>query len=84
MKLLEIETATERLRQEPSVCSVFLHGSAAQGRLRPDSDIDIAILPAAHTHISTQTRLMLAGELESLLGRTVDIGILSTNNLIYA
>jgi len=86
MKLLEreMETAIDRLRQESSVCSVFLHGSAAEGRLRPDSDIDLAILPTPRTHISTQARLMLAGELELLFGRTVDLGILSTNNLIYA
>lgn len=79
-----MEAAIGRLKEEPSVCTAFLHGSAAKGRLRPDSDVDIALLPFPRAVLSTAGRLTLAGDLDVLLGRTVDIGVLSTGNLIYA
>lgn len=79
-----MDAAAERLQQEPSVCAAYLHGSAAKQRLRPDSDVDIAVLPMPRIRISAQERAALAGELESLLGRTADIGVLSTGNLVYA
>ncbi len=78
-----LELATKRLHRESSICAAFLHGSAAKGCLRPESDIDIAILPMPRTKISLMDRLSLAGELELILRRPVDLGVLSTSNLIY-
>lgn len=86
MKLSEqqLEAAKRRLQKESAICAAFLHGSAVQGCLRPDSDVDISLLLKPHMNIPPQHRLSLTGELESLFGRPVDLGILSTNNLVYA
>ena len=77
-------SATKRLRETPEICAAFLHGSAASGKMRPDSDVDIAVLPMSGETIDVKTHLRLAGDLEQIFGRPADIGILSTNNLIYA
>lgn len=67
----------------PGLVAIYLHGSAVRGELRPDSDIDVALL-FHHTVRPSKWRLLqLAGEAESRLGRPVDIGILTRNNLIY-
>ncbi len=75
---------TEMLQQMSSICAVFIHGSAVKGGLRSDSDLDLAILPLSGERIATDERMALGGELALLVGREVDIGILSTNNLVYA
>jgi len=67
-----------------AVAAVYLLGSALTGRLRGDSDIDIAILPANRCAISVQERLQVAARLELALGRTIDIGVLDGMNLVYA
>jgi len=79
-----LEAAAERLKAEPSICAAFLHGSASKDGLRPESDVDIAILPLPRRRMAVKERMVLAGDLESLLGRIADIGILSTHNLVYA
>ena len=81
---LKLETLVQRLQSEPSICAAFLHGSAAKECLRSTSDVDIAILPMPRIRIPLTERLQLAGELELLFGRVVDLGILSTHNLVYA
>ena len=70
--------------RHPAVAAVYLLGSAVVGRLRTDSDIDVALLPKAGQMISLQTRLDLAAQLEAQLHRTIDVGVLAGNNLIYA
>jgi len=72
------------LQQYPSILAAYLHGSTVKGTARAGSDVDIAVLPKAGEHITLKTRLECAGELESVLGCPVDIGELSTRNLIYA
>ncbi len=52
--------------------------------MRPDSDIDLALLIGSGDGIDWERRSYLADELEQLLGRTVDLGVLSYGNLIYA
>jgi len=52
--------------------------------LRADSDVDLALLPARGNLITPEQRLELAADLEDLVGRIVDVGILSTANLVYA
>jgi predicted nucleotidyltransferase len=59
-------------------------GSAVAGRLRDDSDLDIALLPARGCSITPEERLALAADLEDIAGRIVDVGVLSTANLVYA
>ena len=73
-----------RLEKEEHLAASYLLGSAARGDLRPDSDLDIALLPARGCVITPQERLSLAADLEDIAGRTVDLGVLSTANLVYA
>ena len=75
---------TEALRRCQSVEAAYLHGSAAAGRLRDDSDVDIAVLPRRPAGMAAAERLGLAGELATIVGRPVDLGLLSTANVVYA
>lgn len=76
--------AIESLRRCAAAEAAYLLGSAAAGRLREDSDIDIAILPSRHGGMSVDERLSLTGELVRAFGRPVDLGVLSTANVVYA
>jgi len=80
----QLKRAVCRLQKEESICAAFLHGSGAKDTLREDSDMDIALLLNRGKEFPPEKRLALAEELESVFGRTVDLGILSTNNLVYA
>ena len=78
-------SAVERiLGNHPDILAAYLHGSTARGSARADSDVDIALLPRPGLRLSLQSRLAFAGELETLLGRPVDLGELTTRNLVYA
>ncbi|MBU3665895.1 MAG: nucleotidyltransferase domain-containing protein [Chthoniobacterales bacterium] len=79
-----LQGVADRLGQERAVAAAYLLGSAANGRLRADSDVDIALLPVRGAAISGLERVDLAADLELLLGRPVDLGILHTGNLVYA
>jgi len=80
----KIRCAFEALVSEGLVGAVYLMGSAAAGTLRPDSDIDIAILPADGISISLDARMQLISALTLELGRDVDLGIIDSKNLVYA
>lgn len=72
------------MQMPPGIAAAYLIGSAAAGQMRSDSDIDIALLPMMGKTCSLHERLAMAATLESRLGRTVDIGIITAANLIYA
>ena len=72
------------LRQCPSIAAAYLLGSAVSGRLRDDSDIDIALLPFAGQSIAIHERLTLAAALQQQVGRPVDLGVMTSKNLVYA
>lgn len=76
--------ATAAIERCAAVEAAYLLGSAATGRLRGDSDVDVAILLRRGTSLSVRQRLALTGELAALLGRPVDLGLLSTANVVYA
>jgi predicted nucleotidyltransferase len=78
------ETMKAFLEKIPEIDAAYLHGSAAKGTMHPGSDVDIALLPVPGKRVSLTERLHHSTELESLLGRPVDMGILSTRNLVYA
>ena len=85
MRLDDIMAALSDLSSGiPGVAAVYLIGSAVEGRMRPDSDIDIALLPSEGKTLSLQDRLAIASTLEPRLGRTVDVGVIGSGNLIYA
>ena len=67
-----------RLLAQAGVEVAILFGSAAKGRLRPDSDIDIGILPSPDRALGFDEELALAAELEQILGREVDLVRLDT------
>jgi len=72
------------LSRRDDIAAVYVLGSAACGRLRQDSDIDIALMPMREGMFPLQERLALAAELGVALGRDVDLGIIDAGNLIYA
>lgn len=76
--------AVEVLRRHAAVQAAYLLGSAATNRLRPDSDIDVAILPIVRPGLSIEERLSLTAELTRIFYRSVDLGVLSTANVVYA
>ena len=76
--------AVASLRQCHDVEAAYLLGSAAANRLRGDSDVDVAILPIRGMEISAERRIALTGELAGIFSRSVDLGVLSTRNVVYA
>jgi len=76
--------AVAALRRCNAVQAAYLLGSAATDRLREDSDVDVAILPVRRTGLSVEERLALTAELATIFGRPVDLGVLSTANVVYA
>lgn len=75
---------SEKLKQDPRIIAAYLMGSVLKAHFRIDSDIDLAILPAPDKEISLMARLELASELSAILDHPVDIGLLDTQDLIYA
>lgn len=69
---VDLAPVLEILRRElPQLAAVYLFGSAANGLLRPDSDIDLALhagAPIDRTHL-----LELQATLAKLLHRDVDL-----------
>lgn len=80
-KLLAIQ---RRLEQDGRVLAAYLLGSAVSGRMRPDSDLDLALMTMPDAEMSSLDRIALAAELGLEMGIVVDIGELSSKNLIYA
>ena len=76
--IIRLLAADERIE------AAYLLGSAAQGRLRPESDVDIAVMPARDKSLNAVERCLLAASLSLELGREVDLGLLSSANLVYA
>jgi predicted nucleotidyltransferase len=63
---------------------VYLLGSAAKGAMRPDSDIDLALMLTAENNASRSAFVDLGARLTLKLGHEVDIGVISSANLVYA
>ncbi|MCK5197042.1 MAG: nucleotidyltransferase domain-containing protein, partial [Spirochaetales bacterium] len=58
-------------------------GSIQNGNSRPDSDIDLGIMLEPGRKMSSLRRIELANKLSYELGRTVDMGEVSSRNLVY-
>ena len=78
------EEALRLLRDDGRISAVYLHGSQARGEARPDSDVDLGILPVAGVTFTDYERALLASDLGLLLHKTVDAGEVSSRNLVYA
>lgn len=59
--------------QVPTVQAIYLYGSRVQGRARADSDLDLALLLPAGTHLAISEQLALAGSLAALARCDVDL-----------
>ncbi|HSA32762.1 MAG TPA: nucleotidyltransferase domain-containing protein [bacterium] len=82
--VIDVEPIEPLLKKERRILAAYLLGSAAKGTLRPDSDIDIALMFVPGKIMSGVERGELAAELSLLLHREVDLGVISSRNLVYA
>lgn len=73
-----IERIKEILNQQPELEIAILYGSAVNGKMRPDSDVDIAVL--FNQPLNTSQKLTLASQLEKQLNRSIDLTDLSNLN----
>ncbi len=71
-------------RKHSWVAAAFILGSAARDALRPESDIDLALLPLPDYRPTPFDCTDMAVEIESILSRNIDLGVLKTDNVIYA
>lgn len=60
-----------RLAHLPGLKLAILFGSAATGGMRPDSDIDLAVLTEAE--LEADQKMALIGDIAEATGRTVDL-----------
>lgn len=91
---MNLELINNILIEKASAFIVILFGSAAAGRMREDSDIDIAFL--SDKNLSEYEVFEIAQELGNVLGRDVDLidmskastvfkaNILGTGKIIYS
>ena len=82
--MLDLSYIKQQIDRDPRILSAYVLGSAVSGRMRPDSDLDIAILPVAGKTLSQMDLMDLSASLSLAAGRNVDLGVLSSQNLIYA
>lgn len=82
--IASMHSIVTRLKGEHRILAGYLLGSAVSNRMRPDSDLDIALLAYQGKTLSQQDLFDLAADLTTLAGRQVDLGVLSSQNLIYA
>jgi predicted nucleotidyltransferase len=82
--MLDLSTIEQEIDRDPRILSAYVLGSAVSGRMRPESDLDIAVLPVAGGPLSQGDISELSATLSLTAGRVVDVGILSSRNLIYA
>ena len=86
MNLSQAQTdyLVHELKKHRRIAAAYLLGSVLTTDFRNDSDVDLAILLVPGRKMHLLERLELAANLETHLGHPVDIGILSTRNLVYA
>jgi predicted nucleotidyltransferase len=70
--------------KDPRILALYLLGSAHSGRMRPDSDIDMAVLIEGGLELPALERAELAASATMEFGRDVDLGEISSRNLVYA
>ncbi|HOG18679.1 MAG TPA: nucleotidyltransferase domain-containing protein [Syntrophales bacterium] len=74
----------ELLSGDSRVLAVYLLGSALRGDLGTQSDIDLALMLETGAKMSSLERLKIANELSYRLERSVDLGEISSANLVYS
>ncbi|MCK5736182.1 MAG: nucleotidyltransferase domain-containing protein [Spirochaetaceae bacterium] len=83
-----VEIITQKIQElcriDSRILAVFLMGSAARNTMRPDSDIDLAIMFEPEEQIGALERAEIAGTLSYDFAQDVDLGEITSKNLIYA
>jgi len=82
--MFDLSPIEQKIARDDRILSAYVLGSAISGRMRPDSDLDIAVLPVAAGRLFQVDIADLSATLSLAAGRAVDVGILSSRNLIYA
>jgi hypothetical protein len=78
----EITKLGEVFRRYPGIQAVYLFGSAASGHVHPDSDIDLAVIPADTS--AREKKLDILAELANNGYCNVDLVFIDENDLILA
>ncbi len=76
MTITLVQQVARTLAPHPEIQLAFVFGSAARDALRPDSDVDVAVLAASR--LSPEARLELMAELSLAVKREIDLVDLST------
>ncbi|OPY22555.1 MAG: Nucleotidyltransferase domain protein [Methanobacterium sp. PtaU1.Bin097] len=82
MNMELLRKVTEKLEKDKRVIFAYLYGSAAQGTMREDSDVDIAVFlenPKQDPLLEADISL----ELEQTLDRSVDVRIINHAPTIF-
>ena len=80
---MDFTPAISILEHDPRIIAVYVLGSAARDTMRPDSDIDLALLLVPGTTLPATDLNELTATLSHVLRRPVDLGLLSARNLVY-
>jgi predicted nucleotidyltransferase len=80
----EVQAIIGYLETQPAVLAAVLFGSAAAGRLRPESDLDLALLFAEDRVPDAFAALELRAVLEQRVHRDVDLIVLNQASPILA
>ncbi len=81
---MRLKTFFPILENDPRILALYLLGSALSGRMRSDSDIDMAVLLEPGQELPALERAQLAASMALELKRDVDLGELGSRNLVYA
>lgn len=76
----DLEALTQVFRKYPEVRAVYLFGSAAEGRTHPESDIDLAVVPASPA--ARARRLEILTDLAREGFCNVDLVFLDTDDIV--
>ena len=66
------------------ILAAYLMGSVLGEGFRADSDVDCALLLHDQCELTDLEVLKMSGRLSAIIGRQVDLGVISSKNLIYA
>ncbi len=78
------KTIKNYLFQEREIMAVLLLGSANKEEMTEDSDIDIAIIVYPGKKLDMNKKMLIIKELSYKLGRIIDVGEITSKNLIYS
>ncbi|EHJ01645.1 DNA polymerase beta domain protein region [Clostridium sp. DL-VIII] len=78
---IQLDNAIEILKKEFNPIVIYLFGSAAQNRLRDDSDIDIAFL--TDNDVNDYECFIKAQELADVFNRDVDLINLNASSTVF-